>query len=211
MLELARAVHFAHENNIIHRDLKPANIIIDLEGHPQITDFGLAKLLDTNTQLTKSDTIIGTPFYMSPEQTRGDNDKIGPCTDIWALGVMFYELTAKQLPFIGRTSIELYHKINYNEPIPVRKLNPSIPRELEYIALKAMEKDPQERYASAEAMANDIEKYLDGEKIVIQEYPLWFKLLRRWFRHNKWLLFAAVIAILLGWLCGWYLLSQINH
>ena len=89
-LELARAVCYAHEKNVIHRDMKPANIIIDMDGHPQITDFGLAKDLDATDRLTRSDTIIGTPFYMSPEQTQGA--KIGPYTDIWGIGVILYEM-----------------------------------------------------------------------------------------------------------------------
>ena len=205
--ELARAVHYAHEQGVIHRDLKPANVIIDMEGHPQITDFGLAKILDTHSRLTKSDTIIGTPFYMAPEQTRGENDRIGVQTDIWALGVVLYEMLTKRLPFIGRSSIELYHKINHAEPAPPRKLVTGLPREIEYITMKALSKEPEERYPSAEAMAEDIEKYLEGEELVMHDPPRWLKMLRRWFRYNKWLVVIAAMAILLGWLCGWYLLS----
>ena len=205
--ELSHAVHYAHEQGVIHRDLKPANVIIDMEGHPQITDFGLAKILDTHSRLTKSDTIIGTPFYMAPEQTRGENDRIGAQTDIWALGVVLYEMLTKKLPFIGRSSIELYHKINHAEPIPPRKITPSLPREVEYITMKALAKEPEERYSSAESMAEDIEKYLEGEELVMRNPPRWWKMLRRWFRYNKWLVVIAGLAILLGWLCGWYLLS----
>jgi predicted Ser/Thr protein kinase len=206
-LELARAVHFAHERGVIHRDLKPANVLIDMEGHPQITDFGLAKMLDTHSRLTKSDTIIGTPFYMSPEQTRGENDRIAAHTDVWGLGVILYEMLTKKLPFVGRSSIELYHKINHAEPLPPRKLNAQISREVEYIVMRAMAKEIEDRYTCAKAMADDIEKYLDGEEIVIRESPLYWRQFRRWFRSNKWLVLIAVLAVLFGWLCGWYLLS----
>ena len=206
-LELTRAVHYAHERGVIHRDLKPANVLIDMEGHPQITDFGLAKMLDTHSRLTKSDTIIGTPFYMAPEQTRGENERIGTQTDVWGLGVILYEMLTKKLPFVGRSSIELYHKINHDEPISPRKLNPQISREVEYIIMKGMAKEIEDRYSSAKAMADDIEKYLDGEELVFHETPLYWRRFRRWFRSNKWLVMVAILAVLFGWLCGWYLLS----
>ncbi len=208
--ELARAVHYAHKQSIIHRDLKPANIIIDMEGHPQITDFGLAKILDTRSRLTKSDTIIGTPFYMAPEQTRGDNHLITPRTDVWGMGIILYEMVTKKLPFVGRSSIELYHKINNQEPVPPGKIVPQLPRELDYIVLKAIAKDPQDRYASAEAMADDIEKYLDGQEVVMKEAPLWLRRLRRFFRRHKGFLLVAILAILLGWFCGWYIMNKFN-
>lgn len=207
IVELSRAIHYAHEHNVVHRDLKPANVLIDMEGHPQITDFGLAKILDSESRLTKSDTIIGTPFYMSPEQTRGENDKINATTDVWGLGIILYEMTTRRLPFIGRTSIELYHKINHEEPIPPRKINSQIPKEIEYITLKAMAKELEERYPSAKAMADDVERYLDGEQLVFRDTHIYWRRLRRWFRHNKWLILIAGLAIVLGWLFGWYLLS----
>lgn len=210
--ELARAVSYAHEHGIVHRDLKPANIIIDLEGHPQITDFGLAKILDTRSRLTRSDTIIGTPFYMAPEQTRGDNDKIGPQTDIWGLGIVLYEMITKKLPFVGRSSIELYHKINHSEPIPPKKLIPTLPKEIDYIITRAMAKEVEDRYQSAELMAEDIEKYLDGEDIVMKNPPMWVKKLRRWYRNNKWILFISIIAIFLaGYVVGTYLENNMNR
>lgn len=207
IVELGRAVHYAHERGVVHRDLKPANVLIDMEGHPQITDFGLAKILDTHSRLTKSDTIIGTPFYMAPEQTRGENDKIGPATDVWGLGIILYEMITRRLPFVGKSSIELYHKINHEEPVPPRKINPQIPKEIEYITLKAVAKELEDRYKTAKEIADDVEKYLDGEQLVFRDPPIYWRRFRRWFRHNKWLLFVASMAVLLGWLCGWYLLS----
>ncbi len=207
-VELIRAVDYAHKQGIIHRDIKPANILIDLEGHPQITDFGLAKIMDTHTRLTKSDTIIGTPFYMSPEQTRGENEQIGPQTDIWALGVVLYEMVTKKLPFLGKSSIELYHKINHDEPVPPHKIIDHIPKEIEYIIAKAMSKEVEDRYESAELMADDLEKYLDGQPLDMRDTWLWVKKVRRWFRYNQWLFFIALLAVLLGWLCGWYLLRH---
>lgn len=209
-LELARAIHYAHERGVIHRDLKPANILIDMEGHPQVTDFGLAKLLDTHSRLTKNDTIIGTPFYMAPEQTRGENDRIGAHTDVWGLGIILYEMVTKKLPFVGRTSIELYHKINHVDPTPTRKINPQIPKEVDGIIFKAIAKEIEDRYPTAKAMADDIEKYLDGEEVIIHETPLYWRCFRRWFRQNKWLVVVAILAVLFGWLCGWYLLSTVK-
>jgi serine/threonine protein kinase len=207
IVELSRAIHYAHERGVVHRDLKPANILIDMEGHPQITDFGLAKMLDTQSRLTKSDTIIGTPFYMAPEQTRGENDKIGPQTDVWGLGMILYEMLTRRLPFVGRSSIELYHKINHEEPIPPRRINPQVPREIEYVTLKAMAKEPEDRYLTAKFLADDVERYLDGEELVIREHSIHWRRFRRWYRNNRWLLLIATLAVLLGWLCGWYLLS----
>ena len=160
--ELSRAIHYAHEQGIIHRDLKPANIIIDMEGHPQITDFGLAKIMDSRSRLTKSDTIIGTPFYMAPEQTRGENHSIRATTDIWGIGVILYEMITKKLPFVGRSSIELYHKINNLDPIPPSKINPLLTRELDYIVLRCISKDVEDRFASAEILATYLENYEVG-------------------------------------------------
>jgi serine/threonine protein kinase len=147
---------------------------------------------------------------MTPEQTRGENDRIGAQTDVWGLGVILYEMMTKKLPFVGRTSIELYHKINHVDPIPPRKLNSQVSKEVEGIILKAMSKEIEDRYPSAKAMADDIERYLDGEEVIFREPPLYLKQLRRWFRQNKWLVLVAALAILFGWLCGWYLLSKVK-
>lgn len=209
-VELIRAVDYAHKQGIIHRDIKPANILIDIEGHPQVTDFGLAKIMDTVTRLTKSDTIIGTPFYMAPEQTRGENDKIGPQTDIWALGVLLYEMVTKRLPFTGRSSIELYHKINHDDPMPPHKLINNVPKEIEYIINKAMAKEPEDRYIDCEQMADDIEKYLDGQPINMNEAPMWCRKLQRWFRHNHWLVIVGILAMMLGCLCALYLFRHLK-
>ncbi|BBM86803.1 serine/threonine protein kinase [Candidatus Uabimicrobium amorphum] len=209
--ELSRAIHYAHEQGIIHRDLKPANIIIDMEGHPQITDFGLAKIMDSRSRLTKSDTIIGTPFYMAPEQTRGENHSIRATTDIWGVGVILYEMITKKLPFVGRSSIELYHKINNLDPIPPSKINPLLTRELDYIVLRCISKDVEDRFPSAEALATYIENYLDGKPIAIRETPMWWRKLRRFFKRHKWFILVAISAIILGWACGWYLLTKIRN
>lgn len=195
-LELARAVCYAHEKNVIHRDMKPANIIIDMDGHPQITDFGLAKDLDATDRLTRSDTIIGTPFYMSPEQTQGA--KIGPYTDIWGIGVILYEMVTKKLPFMGRSSMELYHKINNIEPVAPRKLDISIPKEVEYIILRCMEKDVIDRYQTADVLGEDIERFLEHKPISMKRCPKWLRPIRKFYREYKILIFIIPLVIILG-------------
>ncbi|MEZ6189172.1 MAG: tetratricopeptide repeat protein [Planctomycetota bacterium] len=162
--EVARAIHYAHGKGIIHRDLKPANVLLDTDGHPKVTDFGLAKNLDHKSLLTRTGTVVGTPFYMPPEQARGDVT-IDQRADVYALGVILYELLTLKLPFHGETTMEVYHKILEDEPIPPRKHDSRIDRDVNTIVLKAMEKEVATRYPSALELAEDIQRYLNGDPI----------------------------------------------
>ncbi len=162
--EISRAMHYAHQKNVVHRDLKPANILMDREGHPKITDFGLAKDLDQKSLLTRTGAAVGTPFYMAPEQARGDDD-IDKRIDVYALGVILYEMLTGTPPFVGNSTMEIYHKILEEEPVPPRQHNPKIPRDIETIVIKSIEKDRRRRYNTSEELADDIRRYREGEPI----------------------------------------------
>jgi serine/threonine-protein kinase len=165
MATVARAVHHAHQRRIIHRDLKPGNILIDSGGDPHITDFGLAMRETGGERLTDSDVLIGTLPYMSPEQL---SDKVQPLTtsvDIWSLGVILYELLTRRLPFQGRTQVATLENIRKVDPVRPRTLNRQLPRDLEAICLKCLEKEPERRYGSALGLARDLERWLKREPI----------------------------------------------
>jgi tetratricopeptide (TPR) repeat protein len=174
---LARAIQHAHEHHVIHRDLKPANVLFAADGSPKITDFGLAKILeedsDTPHDATRTGEPIGTPRYMSPEQAAGKLGQIGPATDIYGLGTLLYECLTGQAPFVSASVIETVVRIRSEDPVPPRRLQRSIPRDLETICLKCLHKEPTRRYESAQALADDLERFLDGEPIRARRTPLW--------------------------------------
>jgi WD40 repeat protein/tRNA A-37 threonylcarbamoyl transferase component Bud32/DNA-directed RNA polymerase subunit RPC12/RpoP len=194
---LARAMHAAHEAGVVHRDLKPANVLLAKDGTPKITDFGLAKKLDEVAQ-TASGAIMGTPSYMAPEQAGGQSKKIGPHTDVYALGAILYELLTGRPPFRAATALDTILQVVSDEPVPPTQLQPKTPRDLETICLKCLQKEPAKRYASAAAMAEDLRRFQIGEPI--QARPVgrveraW-----RWCRRNPAVagLAAAVAAVLL--------------
>jgi WD40 repeat protein/tRNA A-37 threonylcarbamoyl transferase component Bud32 len=161
----ARAVHFAHHRGILHRDLKPANILVDEHGQPKITDFGLAKLIQTDSGQTRTGTVIGTPSYMSPEQASASKD-VGPATDIYSLGAILYELITGRPPFRGETALATLTQVAENDPPPPRSLCKTIDVDLETICLKCLSKEPHRRYPTAEALADDLQRYLAGEPIM---------------------------------------------
>lgn len=180
---LAGTIQYAHDNGIIHRDLKPSNVLIDRAGQLHITDFGLARTIDRHSSLTATGALLGTPSYMSPEQAEGGN--LGPTTDVYALGVVLYELLAGRPPFQGSTALETIQQVLHAEPVSPRQLRPETSRDLETICLTALRKDPQRRYQTAQAMADDLGRFLRGEPIVARRIGMparaW-----RWCRRHPW-------------------------
>jgi WD40 repeat protein len=162
---LARAVHAAHERDIVHRDLKPANVLLTGEGTPKITDFGLAKKMDETAMLTQSGAIVGTPSYMAPEQALGKSRDLGPAADIYALGTILYEMLTGRPPFKAASPMETMVQVASDEPAPPSRLQSKVPRDLETICLKCLEKSPRRRYPTAQSLADDLRRYLDGEPI----------------------------------------------
>ena len=171
-LEAAEALEHAHQEGIIHRDIKPANLMVDAKGNLWVTDFGLARL-QSDSGLTISGDLLGTLRYMSPEQALGKRVLIDGRTDIYSLGVTLYELVTLQPAFDGRDRQELLRQIAEEEPRPPRKLNGSIPRELETIVLKAMTKEPESRYATAQELADDLRRFLEHKPIRARRPSVW--------------------------------------
>jgi serine/threonine-protein kinase len=162
---LARAVQYAHERRIVHRDLKPGNILVTADGAPKITDFGLAKRIDDDPGSTKTGTVLGTPDYMAPEQADGRVHEVGPATDIYALGVILYEMLTGMPPYRGEAMARILDAVRFQAPRPPRELRPETPRDLEAICLKCLEKAPADRYGSAGALAADLGRFLSGQPV----------------------------------------------
>jgi len=195
---LARAIAYAHRHGVIHRDLKPGNVMLTGEGIPKIADFGLAKRLEDTSGQTKSGAVLGTPSYMAPEQARGESHAVGATVDVYALGAMLYELLTGRPPFEAATVMETMLAVTRDEPVPPSRLQPHTPRDLETICLKCLDKDPAKRYASAEALAEDLRRYLSGEPILARPISAPARLYR-WCRRNPGIasLSAAVFLLLL--------------
>jgi serine/threonine-protein kinase len=205
MQTLARAIHFAHQNGILHRDLKPGNILLDADGTPKVADFGLAQRLDLETavlqeRLTPTGMILGTPSYMAPEQAGGSTRHLGPAADIYALGGILYEMLTGRPPFEGPTLTETLLLVLDAEPIPPRRLNPQVPRDLETICLRCLQKRPASRYTSAADLADDLERFLDGRPIQARPVGRLERLLK-WSRRRPAqaaLLAVCILALVLG-------------
>jgi serine/threonine-protein kinase len=188
---LARAMNYAHKQGIVHRDLKPANVLLTADGTPKITDFGLAKQLEGEAGPTASGELLGTPSYMAPEQTRGKTGAVGPAADVYALGAMLYECLTGRPPFLGDTALETLEQARCREPASPRLLQPKVPRDLETVCLKCLEKEPQRRYASAGALADDLGRFLAGKPILARP-------IRAWARGIKWARRKPALASLLA-------------
>ncbi len=181
VMELAKAVAYAHEQGVVHRDLKPGNVLLSRGGLPQITDFGLAKRTDSTEGLTMAGQVLGTPGYMAPEQAAGQVDQSGPAVDIYALGAILYHLITGHAPF--RTAMEALVCVLEQDPVPPRAMNRQVPRDLNVICMKCLNKSPSDRYGSAQALADDLQRFLDGDMIQAKPASLRRRALR-WARHR---------------------------
>ncbi|BBM82296.1 serine/threonine protein kinase [Candidatus Uabimicrobium amorphum] len=203
MKKVALAISHAHRHHIIHRDLKPANIIIDSKGEPHITDFGLAKDTSMAIDLTQSGIVLGTPYYMSPEQALANKNQIGAPSDVFAMGVMLYELLSEKLPFIADDVSKLYQKIAYERPRKIKKINRRISPNLEIIVEKAMAKKPGRRYLSAKAFAEDLERYLNNEPVVAKP-PSFLHIAMDELERHQFLVLGVLFVFLL--ICAFYVI-----
>src|SRR5438309_574831 len=194
--KVSRTVHYAHEHGILHRDIKPGNILLDAKGEPHLTDFGLARLVETESSVTHTLDVIGTPSYMAPEQAVGNNAAVSSATDVYELGAVLYQLLTSQPPFAGGTTYETIKLLLDTEPRQPRQVNPKVDRDLSTICLKCLEKDPKRRYASAHALAEDLERWLKHEPIQARRTGI-FARGKKWVRRNpsRALLAASLVAL----------------
>src|SRR5437773_2851903 len=209
--KVARTVYYAHEHGILHRDIKPGNILLDQEGEPHLTDFGLARLVETESTVTRTMEVLGTPSYMAAEQAVGNNAAIGSATDVYGLGAVLYQLLTGQPPFAGGTTYETIKLLLDTEPRQPRQLNPKIDRELSTICLKCLEKDPKRRYPSALVLAEDLEHWLKHEPIQARHTGV-FARGKKWIQRNPTsaLLAASLVALIAA--VGWNVWkSELNH
>jgi len=195
--KLARTVHYAHQHGIIHRDIKPGNILLDTKGEPHLTDFGVARLLETENDATCTIEVSGTPSYMAPEQAHASNGHVSSATDVYGLGAVLYQLLAGQPPFTGGTPFETVRLMLETEPRQPRLLNPKVDRDLSTICLKCLEKDPKRRYSSALALAEDLEHWLRHEPIRARRTGVLARG-RKWIRRNPATAGLVVMSVLLA-------------
>jgi serine/threonine-protein kinase len=192
MADVARAVAYLHSKGIVHRDLKPSNILLNADGTPYVTDFGLAKLLSGDSRQTTTGTIIGTPSYMAPEQAGGHSRRVTTASDVYSLGAILYELLTGRPVFHEDNPLDTLLCVLEREPLLPRRLNPRVPADLEQVCLRCLEKDPARRYPSAAALAEDLERFQQSEPIQVPAVSL-FHRLQRWVRREP-----ALVSRLLG-------------
>ena len=193
---LARTVHYAHERGVLHRDIKPGNILVNAEGQPYLTDFGLARLVEATDSVTRTRETLGTPSYMAPEQADGQTDRITNATDVYGLGTVLYHLLTGHPPFAGGTAYQTIRLLLETEPRHPRLWNPKLDRDLSTICLKCLEKDPQRRYPTALALAEDLERWLKHEPIQARHIRM-FARGWKWVRRNPAVagLLASLVAL----------------
>src|SRR5947209_8343443 len=202
MANVARTVHYAHEHGILHRDIKPGNILLDAKGEPHLTDFGLARLLETESSVTQTLDVLGTPSYMAPEQAVGNNAAVSSATDVYGLGAVLYQLLTGHPPFAGGTTYETIKLLEDTEPRPPQLLNPKVDRDLSTICLKCLEKDPKGRYSSALALAEDLEHWLKHEPILARRTGI-FARGKKWVQRNPTSAVLAASLMALAAAAGW--------
>src|SRR5437879_84210 len=202
MANVARTVHYAHEHGILHRDIKPGNILLDTKGEAHLTDFGLARLVESESSVTHTLDVLGTPSYMAPEQAIGNNAAVSSTTDVYGLGAVLYQLLTSQPPFAGGATYETIKLLLDTEPKKPRLLNPKIDRDLSTICLKCLDKDPQRRYSSALALAEDLERWLKHEPILARRTGV-FTRGRKWVRRNPTRALLATSLVALAAAAGW--------
>lgn len=194
---IADAIHFAHQRGTLHRDLKPQNVLIDEADRVRITDFGLAKLTRADTHLTMTGAVMGSPSYMPPEQARGRQDLEGPVSDVYGIGAILYELLTGRPPFRGETAGATLMKVIEEDPIAPSTLNAAVPRDLETICLKCLEKNTDRRYPTARALAEDLERFLTGDPILARPATTARKVVN-WTRRHRWVIVAVASAAFLA-------------
>ncbi|PWT92074.1 MAG: hypothetical protein C5B55_06990, partial [Blastocatellia bacterium] len=215
MISVARALHHAHHNRVVHRDMKPANILIDQDGVPKVADFGIAKRLDEDSQLTRTGAVIGTPTYMAPEQAKGLSRHVGPAADVYSLGAILYEMLAGRPPFLPEDSeTPITIRVLTDDPVSPAFYNSSIPRDLENICMKCLEKEPPNRYESAAAFAEDLRRYLDDETVLAKP-PSTIGTSVKWVRRHPWKFVGATTGLLvlvaaLFFLTRWELYQRLH-
>ncbi len=192
---LALAMHHAHGCGLVHRDLKPANVLLAEDGTPKITDFGLVKLLRADVAHTQSGDIVGTPSYMAPEQASGQGRGVGPAADVYALGAILYEALTGRPPFAGATTIETLLQVRTQEPVPPRRLQPRVPRDLEAVCLKCLRKEPENRYADAALLADDLRRFRTGVPVTARRVGTPERLWRGCRRQPVVALLGALLAL----------------
>src|SRR6266516_3428717 len=200
--KVARTIQYAHEHHILHRDIKPGNILLDRQGEPHLTDFGLARLVETESTVTRTMEVLGTPSYMAPEQAVGNNAAVSSITDVYGLGAVLYQLLTGHPPFAGGTTFETVRLVLDTNPRKPRLWNSKLDRDLETICLKCLEKDPKRRYASAVALADDLERWLKHEPIRARRTGLITRG-RKWVRRNPTSALLAASLIALAAAAGW--------
>ncbi len=193
--QVAQAVDFAHSQGVVHRDLKPGNILLEptasdtivetlSDYRPQLTDFGLAKLLEGGLQETRSSMLVGTPTYLAPEQLLGESSELSPAADVYALGVILFELVTLRTPFEGASYVEVLDKLRNQQPPRLQGLNPGVPGAFEVICRKCLEKDPADRYPNAQALSEDLQRFLKGKRLQAGSLR-WWEDVKRWTRKPE--------------------------